>query len=252
MKRTYLLPFAFALVVVTAGCLGLLGGVSEERECAGADYDFATDANATYTIQTNGTYNAVYNITNATTVEFFQSDGLGNNQPLQLSAVQFRANDTTYDCDDIEVETTRRKTIVTLPEANGTFAYRTGSSPKRFVTRKFIDGSHEVILPPDRSISNPLFGSVQPGGFNTSTDADSRVHIEWGNVRTNSISVQYYMNRDIPLFFGVVGVGALLAIGGLAYYYRLVQNLRRKREEAGLDMEEEVEDDSGRDPPPGF
>ncbi|PSP75834.1 hypothetical protein BRC81_14245 [Halobacteriales archaeon QS_1_68_20] len=238
------------LVVVTSGCLGAFGGVSQERLCEEADYDWNKTANATYRVSDDNTYQAVYEVNNTSSMELHTRDGLGNDDPLEISSVKFRAEDgTVYDCEDIDVETTRHETIVEFPEENGQFAYTAESPPKRFGTQRFVDGSHEVILPPDREISNPIFGSVQPSGYDVSRPGD-QVHIRWDDADGRRISVQYYLKRDIPLFFGIVTVAGIAALAGIAYYYRLVRGLERRREEAGLDVD--VDDDDRRDPPPGM
>lgn len=252
MNRKLLHAAALALVVVTAGCTGgLFGGVSEEQLCEDQSYDWNTSAAATYNVTTGGEYHAVYEVNNSSTLELYQTDGLGNDQPLQIRSVQFVAEDgTTYDCEDIEVETSRRRTTVELPAENGTFAYTTSSTPKRFTTRTFVDGSHEVVLPEDREVSNPLFGNVQPQGYEVNRSGD-RLRIHWEEVDSESMVVQYYLERDVTLFFGLIAVAGLAAVGGLLYYYRLVRGLQRRREEAGLDVD--VEDDEFDDgPPPGM
>jgi hypothetical protein len=192
----------------------------------------------------------VYRIENTSQLELFSRDGLGNDQPVSISAVQFREPDgTVHDCESITVETSRHETTIDLPAEEGQLAYTGDSSPKRFSTRTFVDGSYEVVLPEDREISNPIFGSVQPGGFETET-VDGRLHIRWEEVDSRRVAVQYYLGRDIPLFFGIALVAGVAALGGIAYYYRLVKKLKRRREEAGLDVDDDDEFD--RDPPPGF
>lgn len=248
MRRAVLL-LGLALVLVVSGCASPFGGISQEALCPSGDYDLSTDANATYTVRTNGTYQAVYRLQNTSTIELYQTDGLGNDQPLQIRSIAYvGADGTEYNCEDVEVSTARRRTIVELPADNGTFAYSTSTSPKRFSTRTFVEGSHEVVLPEDRSIGNPIFGSVSPAADERTT-VDGRVHIRWDEVASERITVQYYLQRDIFIFFGLAGVAAVLALAGLAYYYRLIARLKRTREEAGLDVD--IEDD-GRDPPPGM
>lgn len=239
MKRTRLVPLALVLVVVTTGCLGGFGDISEEDLCADASYDWDTDANATYTVWTNSSYAAVYDVENSSSMELHSRDGLGNDEPVHIESVKFRAEDgTVYDCEDVEVETTRHETIVEFPEENGQFAYTAESSPKRFVTQQYVDGSHEVILPPNREISNPVFGSVQPSEDETER-VDGRLHVRWDEPEGNRLVVQYYLDRDVPLFVGIVVVAGIAAIIGFAYHYRLLQGLQRRREEAGIDLDEE-------------
>lgn len=253
MNRTLLHAVGLAAVLVTAGCTGgPFGGVSEEKLCESQSYDWNTSAAATYNVTTGGEYHAVYDVNNTSTFELYRTDGLGNDQPLQISSVQFvAANGTEYGCEDIEVSTSRRRTTVKLPAENGQFAYTSSSTPKHFTTRTFVNGSHEVVLPPQREVSNPLFGNIQPKPDDVVRNSDDRLTLRWSGVDAETIVVQYYLRRDVPLFFGLVTVAGLAAVAGIVYYYRLIRGLRRKREEAGLDVD--VEDDEFDDgPPPGM
>lgn len=251
MTRKLLAALALAAVLVTAGCTGTFGGISEEQLCEDHTYDWNTSAAATYNVTTGGQYHALYEVNDTSTLELFRTDGLGNDQPLRISSVKFRAaNGTTYDCEAIDVSTSRRRTTVELPADEGTFAYSARSTPKRFATRTLVNGSHEVVLPPDREVSNPLFGNVQPKPDDVDRSGD-RLRIRWDEVDTESIVVQYYLERDVTLFFGLVTVAGLAAVVGIVYYYRLIRGLEREREEAGLDVD--VEDDEFDDgPPPGM
>lgn len=252
MNRTLLHVVALAAVVVTAGCSGgLFGGISEEQLCEEQTYDWNTSAAATYNVTTGGEYQAVYEVNGTDTFELYHTDGLGNDQPLQISSVQFVAADgTEYDCEDIDVSESRRRTTVELPAEDGQFAYTSSSTPKRFTTRTFVNGSHEVVLPADREVSNPLFGNVQPQADDVDRSGE-RLRVRWEEVDAETIVVQYYLKRDVPLFFGLVTVAGLAAVVGIVYYYRLIRGLQRKREEAGLNVD--VEDDEFDDgPPPGM
>lgn len=249
-KRQFLGVVALAALGLTAGCIGLFGDIPDDQLCENAPYDYDTDANATYTIETNGTYRAVYNVSGQDTFELYKTDGLGIENPLQLSGIEFRtANGTKYDCESIEVSTTRDRTVVTLPAENGQFAYTAQSTQKRFSTHPSTNGSHEIILPKNRSVENPVFGNVRPGGYETE-NVDGRVHIRWDSVETERITIRYYMERDIPLFLLLVVVAGSLAAVGFVYYFRLVRQLRRRREAVGPDDVDVEEDD--RDPPPGM
>lgn len=249
-NRQFLGVLTLVALGLSAGCIGLLGDIPDDQLCESAPYDYDTETNATYTIETNGTYRAVYDVSGQNTFELYKTDGLGIENPLQISAIEFRAeNGTSYDCDSIEVETTRDRTVVSLPGDDGQFAYTAQSTQKRFSTHPSTNGSHAVILPKNRSVENPVFGNVRPGGYET-REVDGRVHIRWDSVEAQRISIRYYMDRDIPLFLLLVtGAGSLAAIG-FVYYFRLVRRLRRRREAVGPD-DVEVEEDE-RNPPPGM
>ena len=251
MRVKLLQATALVALVALAGCTGFFGGIPQEQLCQDQSYDWNGSAAATYNVTTGGQYHAVYEVNNTSTIELYRTDGLGNDQPLRIRSVKFRAaNGTVYDCEDVNVSTSRRRTTVDLPAEDGSFAYTASSTPKRFTSRRFVNGSHEVVLPADREVSNPLFGNVQPGGYEVDRSGE-RLRITWETVDGESLLVQYYLERDIVLFFGLVTVAGLAAVGGVLYYYRLIRGLRRKREEAGLDVD--VEDDEFDDePPPGM
>ena len=251
MNRKLLQVALLATLVGTAGCTGLFGGISDEQLCADRTYDWNTDAAATYNVTTGGEYRALYELENQSTIELYRTDGIGNDRPLQISSVQFRTPDgTVYDCEDIDVSTSRRRTTVELPAEEGTLAYTSSSTPKRFTSRTYTNESHEVILPPDREVGNPLFGNVQPGDYDVDRSGD-RIRIQWDGVESESVLVQYYLERDLALFGGLVLLAVLGAGAAALYYYRLIRGLERQREEAGLDVD--VDDDEfDDDPPPGM
>lgn len=251
MTRRLLHASALLALVVLAGCTGLFGGIPDEQLCEDQSYDWDTSAAATYNVTTSGEYHAVYEVNNTSTLELYRTDGLGNDKPLRIRGVKFRSADgEVYDCEDINVSTSRRRTTVELPAEDGTFAYTAENTPKRFTSRTLVNGSHEVVLPPDREVRNPLFGNVQPGDAEVDRSGE-RLRIHWDTVESESVLVQYYLERDVPLFFGFVAVAGLAAALGGLYYYRLIRDLQREREEAGLDVD--VDDDDLDDgPPPGM
>lgn len=251
MDRKVLGVVGLLALVATSGCLGFFGGggISDEQLCEGASYDFDTEANATYTVSANNTYQAVYQLENRSEMRLFYRDGLGNKQPLEIAAVKFRAaNGTVYDCEDIDVTKEGQETVVTMPADNGTFAYRVDSNPKRFNTRTFVEGSHQVVLPADREVRNPIFGQVRPGA-DQRTETDGRITLTWDNPDANRILIQYYLERDVLVLLGLIGIVGVAAGAGILYYYRQMRDLREIREEAGLDVDIEDDDDSPPGPP---
>lgn len=251
MKRRWLGLAVLAALVVTAGCMSMFSDIPDEQLCEDQSYDWNTSANATYTLTADANYKAVYNVSGADELELYRDTGLGNERPVEIRSVEFLAADgTEYDCEDIEVETTRSETVVTLPAEEGKFAYTASSTPKRFSVPVLVEGSHEVVLPEGRETRNPIFGSVRPAD-NEVTEEDDRLHVRWDEVEGDTVLVQYYLQRDLTLFFGLAVVAGLAAVAGILYYYRLVQRLRERRQEAGLDMD--VDDDEfGDEPPPGM
>ena len=129
-------------------------------------------------------------------------------------------------------------------------AFTAGSTPKRFVLPTYVKGSYEVVLPPNRRVEVFPFGKVNPGGYTVESDGDQRI-IRWESVETDSISVQFYLQRDLYIFGGAAVVLAIVGAGGLFYYKRRIEALRRQREELGLDVDTE-DDEFSDDPPPGM
>lgn len=250
-RRQLLAALALAALAATAGC-SLLGSqqVSEERLGEPHDYDWATGANVTINV-TGGQFHAVYNVSNRSELGLYRTDGLGNERPLPVSAVRYRhANGTVVNGTNISVTRTRSRTVVALPPGEGQLGITAPSRAKRFSTRTFVGGSHEVLLPPGTRTGGFVFGSVQPGGYEIEREGD-RVHVLWEDVSSQGITVRYYLPRDLAIFLGAGGLLALVALGGAAYFLLQIRQLAERREELGLDVD--VDDDEfGRDPPPGM
>jgi hypothetical protein len=77
--------------------------------------------------------------------------------------------------------------------------------------------------------------------------------VRWDNVTRGSVSVRYYLQRDILIFGSLGAVLVVVGIVGTLYYRRQLQAIKKKRESVGLDVETEDDDDFGNDgPPPGM
>ncbi|MFB6172189.1 MAG: DUF5803 family protein [Haloarculaceae archaeon] len=269
------------LLVVTSGCTGLFGPGSPNPDdlAAHQQYDWNTSFDATVRVNKNN-YTTVLNVANKTTgaapnessapggtIELYQRDALGTEQPLSLQAVQYRypngsrvvyRNDTTVlvtpdgeerNVSALAVERTRKRTVVSLPGTDGQLAYTTPKTGKQVTTPTFVEGSYEVVLPPDTSVAIPLLARVRPGGA-TTTRIDGRVHVQWEPIRGPSLVVRYYLDRDIQIFGVLVALLLLVGIGGAGYYLLQIRELVAQREEVGLDVD--VTDDDRRRPPPGM
>ena len=79
---------------------------------------------------------------------------------------------------------------------------------------------------------------------------DDRVHLTWEELDTSVLVVRWYLDRDLWLFGGMAAIAILVGLVGAAYYYRQVQQAKKRRQSEGLDVD--VGDDDGRDPPPGM
>ncbi|EJN61631.1 DUF5803 family protein [Halogranum rubrum] len=255
---------SLVFLLLSAGCLGAIMGpqdVSNDRlnEPPAAEYTWDSDRDAHIAVVENATFSAVYDL-NSTEVQLFRRDGLGGRNAIRVSALQYQYdNGTVINATQLKarggtIKQTREAVTVTLPEetsaAPGKLAFTSTSTPKRFSLPTFVKGSYEVVLPPDRRIDFFLFGQVRPNYTDRSVDDQSRTHIVWDDVQTDSMLVQFYLQRDLTIFGGIAAGLVLVALGGLFYYKRQIEALEEQRRDLGLNVD--IEQDDGDDPPPGM
>ena len=248
-------------LLALSGCLGLFGGgsVPDERLDQQPDgaYAWNESVDAHITVLRSSTFKAVYRV-NGTQLTLYRPDGLGGRNPLDVRAVRYRyPNGTVINGSTLaergEVTQSRDEVTITLPaDVEGDrLAFTAGSTPKRFSLPTYVDGSYEVVLPPNREVSLPVFGQISPGGYETRTDeATDRVHIRWQEVTADAVTVQFYQPGDLRLLGLLAALAGAVGVGGLLYYRRQIQELRELRREHGLDVD--VDDDDRRRPPPGM
>lgn len=266
MVRTRTLPaLALVALVLLSGCAGLLGGgVSEDSldEAPAGDGGYAWDADVDghVVVTENARFRAVYEINRSErdSVELFRRDGFGGRSPIPVTALRYRypngtvVNGTAFDERGGGVSENRDRVNVSLPTQDGgtgKLAFSSSSSPKRFTLPVFVEGSYVVVLPENRRVGVPPFGSVSPGGSETTRNEAGRTTVRWEEVTSDSLAVRFYLERDLLAFGVIAGLGILVGGGGLLYYRRMIQRLREQREEMGLDVDT---DDDRRDPPPGM
>jgi len=277
-----------ALLVGLSGCTLFGPGSVNQGDLAsdpgGGEYEWDTDADAYLEVNRNN-YTAVYSVGSRTTgnidppytMELYERDALGTDQPLDPSSLQFRyengsrlrfedagegsadlvmirPNGSRVDAPEekLVVNKTRRRTRVYLPtNETGQLAFTAPKNGKQVATPTFVSGSYEMVLPEGTSVGLPVLAQVQPSASRTES-VDGRVHVHWEDVdRASSVTVRYYLDRDLTLFGGMVALLVVLGLGGGAYYYRQIRETVRKREEVGLDVETGDDSDGGGDPP-GF
>jgi len=269
MTRARLLAALAVLVVLstTSGCVSLFDGGPDEgalNERPEEPYDWNTTADATVDVRKHD-YRAVYNVSDRREIALYTRNALGMESPLSVSKLRFRyptdhpdappdrvvsvANDSAFN-----VSQSRNDLVVALPARGGQLAYTTPKQGTTVGMPVYIDDreqppSYEMILPPGTDVAVPLLAKVQPGGFTTS-DVDGRVHVFWEEVTAGTVSVRFYLDRDLYIFGGMVGLLALVGVAGAAYYLLQIRQLVKRREEVGLDVD--VGDDSGDGPPPGM
>ncbi|ELZ91391.1 hypothetical protein C440_13794 [Haloferax mucosum ATCC BAA-1512] len=249
MNKRLLVGIAgLALLLVTAGCLGGTSSVSDQRLDGAPDSQYAWDAetDAHITVQNNSEFRAVYDM-NSSFVELYRLDGFGSRTPLPVEAVRYQyPNGTVIDGSELkarggDVTQNDRITNITLPaDANsaGKIAFSSVSTPKRFSLPILVEGTYEVVLPEDRRVEFPIFGTVRPGGYNTEV-VNNRVHITWNEALTDgNVSVQFYLQRDLTIFGVVAAVSVLIGGSGILYYRRQITELRERRQRLGLDFDD--------------
>lgn len=268
-----------AVMAASSGCFGILGPGEPDPDALGANatYDIGTDKDALIQLNRDN-YTAVYDVSSKTTgtdaegddpgtFEVYRRDALGTERPRTLEALQFwfdngshveyrngtavrvGPNGTVTNASSLAVSRTRRRTIVDLPAAEGHLAYTTSKTGKTVRMPTFVEGSYEVVLPPDTSVAIPLIARVRPGGYSTDS-VEGRVHITWEPLEGGSLIVRYYLHRDIRIFGVIAVLLTIIGIAGLVYYLIQIRALIHRREEVGLDVD--VGDDDSRRPPPGM
>ncbi|MFB6205872.1 MAG: DUF5803 family protein [Haloglomus sp.] len=274
-------------LLALSGCTSVFGpGPVQSGQLAadpGTPYNWNQSADG-YIDVNNGNYTSVYDIANRTTgsrtagenftIELYTRDALGTEQPINPIALQFhyengtilryRETETgttlvmvkpneTVDVNDakLAVSKSRRRTTVRLPtNETGKLAFTVPKNGKRVATPTFVQGSYEMVLPEGARIGLPILAQVQPGQSRAER-IDGNVHVYWDSVtRARSVVVRYYLQRDLYLFGGLVALMLIVGSGGALYYYLQIRETVKRREEVGLDVD--IEDDDGRDPPPGM
>ncbi|WP_135533218.1 DUF5803 family protein [Halostella pelagica] len=249
-RRLVLATVLVGAVALTAGCSfgPFADDISDEELDEDAEYDWET--NSTVTIRIEDTeYQAVYDVSDQSKLSVYQS-GFSGNEPVNVRAVQYRyPNGTFVNGSELDVSKEGGETVIELPQENGTVAYTADTRPKEFGTPVLVEGSHEVVLPPNHQTGNFIFSHVSPSNPEKRS-VDDRVHLRWDNPDQN-IFVRYYLERDIYIFGGLVAILGVVMIGGLIYYLRQIRELEAQRKELGLDVETE-DDEFDDEPPPGM
>lgn len=246
-RRLGLAIIAVLTLTVTAGCLDYVTGggeISDDVLDAKPDaaYDWETDRNVTLTLDTGSQFRGVYNVSADQRLRLYQPTSIGQEGPLDISAVRFRYDNGTVISgtelrDRGEIDQTPDEVYVTVP-ADGRLAFTAGATPRRLTLPVYVEGSYEVILPEGSRMDFFLFSNTVPAGATTER-VDNRVRVTWENVESSSILVQYYQNNDLTIFGAIIGVLSAIAVGGLYYYRRQIDRLHATRVEMGLDDEDE-------------
>lgn len=226
MKRVLLVLGLLGLLAL-AGCTG--GVVTDTALNESATYDWDTEATGTIDVGTDS-YKAVYVLDNTSEIELFHRGELGGDEPLPIRAIKFQyPNGTVVNASAMNVTETDSRTVISFPQSDGRFAYSARSRTGEVSIPVGMEGSYEVILPPGARIRVPIISSVRPGGYDQ-TLQDDRVHLQWDRVDSDVITVSYYLQRDLYLFSGLLGLLALISLAGLMYFRRQLSQLAHRRE----------------------
>jgi hypothetical protein len=282
MNRRVLALAGLAVLLALSGCSALLGGgsINEGQLAAdpGVEYRWDADADARLDLYRNN-YTAVYSVGNRSTgsleepytIELYTRDTLGTDQPITPESLQLRyENGTVLRYAEVDgnvtlvleengtrtpvnesllsVDRTRRRTVVTLPvNESAQLAFVGQKNGKNVATPQFVTGSYEVYLPEGARVGVPLLSRTRPGGA-SSEIVDGRVLVRWESVtNTPSAVVEYYLQRDLYLLGGLVGLTSIAGLVGGVYYYLQIRETVKRREEVGLDVETD-DDSDGPDP----
>lgn len=238
-------------VLLLAGCLG--GGISEEQLGEDENYTWDDDAAASYTLD-RSSYTAVYDVENRSSLSVHDRDALGIESSIGIRALQFRyRNGTVVNATHpgLTANTSGDRTNVAVPAETGQVAYTAPRNGKQFNIPVAVEGAQSVTLPPGARVGIPLLSSVSPGNYTTDV-ADGRMAVRWANRSSGTLSVQYYLERDILVFGLLLLIGLVAGGGGALYYLRQIRHLESQREEIGLDVNQDDDDPRDRGPPPGM
>jgi hypothetical protein len=238
MRRQALALVLFGLLAVSAGCTGVFGPDQVDEEQVSEDYQYNWNTTQKVTINVTGDqYRAVYDLQNRSELVVYTRDFTGE-QPLPVSSLQYQyPNGTVTRIPAAQVENRQEDTVISLPARRGKVAFSAPTaSGKQVTVPTFVTGSYEVILPQGMRASVPVLSQIRPGA-DTRTIENGQVHIRWEDVEANTVSVSYYLGRDIWIFGGVIVLLLLIGGGGLAYYVLQIRQLEDRRAESGLDID---------------
>lgn len=259
MHRRHLALLTVVALIGLSGCTGLFGSesVASEQLNANASYDWETETNVTFRLNRTS-YTGIHSVDNNATLSIYNRDGLGRDQDISISALRFRyPNGTvvTPATADLSANRTGQETILRLPgNVTGQVAYTAPRNGKSFSTPAFRnDQTYSVVLPPNGRIGIPLLSQATPSGYSTSIEeATNRMTVRWSEpVAAPILRVRYYLERDLLIFGGLASIAVIVGAVGTLYYWRQLQEVKRRRKEAGIDIEKE-DDPTDRGPPPGM
>ena len=256
MNRRTLALVAVVALVVLSGCsaFGSGGEVDKEDLLGDADYQWESNATATYNLSvSSSSYTAVLKIRNQSTLDVHSRSAFRGDQSVSVEALRFRfENGTVVNATHpgLTASEGSDETEIGLPARNGTVAWTADRSGKSWSTPIFVEGSHQVEMPESARAGIPLLSRVTPGTDRRTVEDDQMI-LYWEE-SSSSISIRYYLVRDLYLFGSIAVIALLLGLGGTVYYLRQIRAAKKKREEVGFDIDYDDDDVGGDGPPPGM
>jgi hypothetical protein len=250
MRRRLLALGALFVLVGLAGCFGP-SEIPQDQLGGNASYEWDRDADAAYTLS-RSSYTAVFNLSNRSTLAVHDRDALGVESPVELEKLRFRyRNGTVVNASEANLSASleQRRTVITVPARDGHVGYTGSRSGKQFSTPVVVPGTQTVTLPPGTRVGVPLLSQVGPGEYTTNV-AENRMTVRWAEVVDGSLTVHYYLERDLLLFSLLLLLALSVGLGGSIYYLRQIRELESVREQIGLDVDDDDPRDRG--PPPGM
>lgn len=251
MRRRLLVLGGLLAVVLLAGCFGP-AEIPEDQLNENATYDWEADADASYDLSRSA-YTAVFDLENQSTLRVYDRDALGVEAPVEIRGLRFQfRNGTVVNASqaNLSAELQQRRTEISVPADYGRVGYTASRSGKQFSTPVVVPGRQQITMRPGARVGIPLLSQVQPGNYSTAV-TDNRMTVTWGNVTSGTLSVGFYLQRDVLLFSLLLLVTITIGGGGLIYYLRQIRQLESQREAIGLDVDTE-DDDLDDGPPPGM
>ena len=235
MRRT-LGVLVLGVLVLTAGCSALSGGVDEGDLRKDVEHDWNTTANATFDLGSDS-YRAVYRINETESIKLYRPRRIQKSEPVDPGGLSFRyPNGTVVNLTTADVSQSDGTTVVTPPAENGSIGFAGSRTNKRLTVPTNVEGSYEVILPENGQVRYPFLGRVVPGADERTVE-NGRTRLRWEDPTRDTLVVEYYLVRDLVLLGGIVVVSGVAMIGGAAYFLLRIRRLRRRRDEVALDVD---------------
>lgn len=258
MNRKRLALLAVVAAVFLSGC-GIFGGggeISDDDLLEEQEYRWDSNATATYDLDVSSdSYTAVLNLTNREELKINTESAIQGDQSVGIEALQFQFRNGTVVNATHQNLTAREgsdATTIELPAENGTVGFTAPRNGKSWSTPTFVTGDYLVYLPESARVGIPLLSRATPGADEQTLDGD-QMTLYWEEIEEDeTLSVRYYLVRDLYLFGGLFALAVSVGIGGFTYYYRQIRRAKKKREDVGLDVEVEDDDVGDDGPPPGM